>query len=190
MARNDRDREREEESGGAAPAEPAMGRISRFAEPMILLLLSERGRAHGYELIAAVGEEPPLCGEESAMDSAAVYRALRSMEEAGFLVSSWATEGGGPARRVYGLTPLGAERLAQWVERLGRMAEAMRAFVERGRRLRGPAGAPGVEGAEGSAGPAHLGERVEETRDAEDRGKPGSSEAATENVGTGRGSGT
>jgi DNA-binding PadR family transcriptional regulator len=112
-----------------------MGRISRFAEPMILLLLRERGKAHGYELIAAVGEEPPLCGEESAMDSAAVYRALRSMEEAGFLVSSWATEGGGPARRIYEPTPLGRERLTQWVERLGRMAEAMRGFVERGQRI-------------------------------------------------------
>jgi DNA-binding PadR family transcriptional regulator len=129
-----------------------MGRISRFAEPMILLLLCDRGRAHGYELIAAAGEEPPLCGEESPMDSAAVYRALRGMEEARYVTSSWATEGGGPARRVYKPTPLGRERLAQWVERLSRMAEAMRGFVERGQRILDAE--PPAEGGPESAGTA------------------------------------
>ncbi len=94
---------------------PQRGQIARLVEPCLLILLQERSR-HGYELIAALvrfGLEPAL------LDSGLVYRALREMEEAGWVVSSWETGGSGPARRVYGLTAAGQEALVAWREELG-----------------------------------------------------------------------
>ena len=92
------------------------GQIARLVEPCLLILLQE-GDRHGYDLIAALerfGLEPDL------LDSGLVYRTLRQMEEAGWVVSSWETAGAGPARRVYSLSPAGREALALWREELRR----------------------------------------------------------------------
>jgi PadR family transcriptional regulator, regulatory protein PadR len=89
-------------------------RINRFVEPCLLLLL-HGGESHGYELLEN------LAGfgfSDSPVDSSTVYRILRSLEDKGFVSSSWAEGDSGPARRVYSLSPEGDGYLRLWVRDL------------------------------------------------------------------------
>ncbi len=82
-------------------------RAVRFLEPTLLLLL-HHGPAHGYTLLS----ELDGFGLEE-IDPSAVYRALREMEERGWVLSYWEEEHTqGPPRRIYRLTALGNEVLA------------------------------------------------------------------------------
>ena len=104
------------------------GQISRLVEPCLLILLQE-GERHGYDLIAALerfGLDPDL------LDSGLVYRTLRQMEEAGWVVSNWDTAGPGPARRVYSLSPAGREALAAWREELERTHRILHRVLDPG----------------------------------------------------------
>lgn len=97
-------------------------RAIRFLEPTLLLLL-HYGPGHGYNLIDSLHEY----GLQD-VDTSAVYRALRGMEEKGWVASSWDEEQTqGPPRRVYRLTALGNEVLRCWVEDL----EETRTMVNR-----------------------------------------------------------
>lgn len=88
-------------------------RAIRFLEPTLLLLL-HHGPGHGYTLIDGLHEY----GLHD-VDTSAVYRALRGMEDKGWVVSSWDEEQTqGPPRRVYKLTELGDEVLRWWTEDL------------------------------------------------------------------------
>ena len=81
----------------------------RFLSPILLLLL-HRSDAHGYTLLERVKE----FGLDD-LNPTAVYRALREMEENGWVTSDWDTEATqGPPRRVYHLTAAGDAALAQW----------------------------------------------------------------------------
>ena len=102
------------------------GQIARLVEPCLLTLLQD-GNRHGYDLIAALGRfglDPAL------LDSGLVYRVLREMEEAGWVVSAWETGPSGPARRVYSLTPAGAEALGRWREELGRTHDLVHRLLD------------------------------------------------------------
>jgi PadR family transcriptional regulator PadR len=91
----------------------ASRRAVRFVEPTLLLLL-HYGPAHGYTLIEQLHEYGL-----ADVDPSAVYRALRDMEERGWVLSSWEEkETQGPPRRVYRLTPLGNEMLGWWAQDL------------------------------------------------------------------------
>jgi PadR family transcriptional regulator PadR len=82
-------------------------------EPTLLLLL-HYGPAHGYTLIEQLGTYGL-----ADMDPSAVYRALRDMEERGWVISSWdEKQTQGPPRRVYRLTALGDEVLGWWTQDL------------------------------------------------------------------------
>jgi len=88
-------------------------RAVRFLEPTLLLLL-HHGPGHGYTLIDGL-EDYGL----HEVDTSAVYRALRGMEEKGWVASSWDEEQTqGPPRRVYRLTELGDEVLRWWTRDL------------------------------------------------------------------------
>jgi PadR family transcriptional regulator PadR len=88
-------------------------RAVRFLEPTLLLLL-HHGPAHGYTLLDELGNY----GLEDT-DPSAVYRALREMEERGWVLSYWEEEQTqGPPRRVYRLTALGNEVLGWWTSDL------------------------------------------------------------------------
>lgn len=88
-------------------------RAVRFLEPTLLLLL-HHGPAHGYTLLDRLSE----FGLES-IDPSAVYRALRDMEEKGWITSTWDEEQTqGPPRRVYRLAALGDEVLSWWTQDL------------------------------------------------------------------------
>ena len=88
-------------------------RAVRMLEPALLLLL-HYGPAHGYTLLEQLGEFG--LGD---LNSSAIYRMLRDMEEKGWVTSTWDEEQAqGPPRRVYRLTALGDEVLALWTQDL------------------------------------------------------------------------
>jgi PadR family transcriptional regulator PadR len=91
----------------------ASRRATRLMEPTLLLLL-HHGPTHGYPLIEQLSEYGL-----ADMDSSSVYRALRDMEERGWVTSSWEEEETeGPPRRVYRLTTLGDDVLSWWTQDL------------------------------------------------------------------------
>jgi len=100
-----------------------------------LLLLLHQCPAHGYTLLEQL--EKFGLGD---MNSSAIYRTLRDMEAAGWVTSTWDEEQTqGPPRRVYCLTALGDEMLAQWAqdlekskERIGYLLRVYRRHMEEG----------------------------------------------------------
>ncbi len=109
-------------------------RMRGFVQPWLLLLLKQKP-SHGYELMERLGADE----DAPDVDPGLLYRTLRQLEEDGLVSSSWDTEGSGPARRLYELTPEGVEHLHAWAidvrhnrKRLDRfVAEYERVFEER-----------------------------------------------------------
>ena len=114
--------------GGGHPCTCAMGNVYRFIEPVVLLMLHEKGHSHGYELSETLGEYALTDGQ---IERAAMYRTLRTLEENGHVISNWETDTAGPARRVYSLTRSGYIHLQEWSEIMSRLGIAMEAFVKR-----------------------------------------------------------
>ena len=86
-------------------------RVMSFLKPCQLFMLHQ-GESHGYSLLDGLGEfgfDPEL------LDSSLVYRALRDMEENGWVISRWGEESQGPQRRVYQISPEGEVRLGEWI---------------------------------------------------------------------------
>jgi PadR family transcriptional regulator PadR len=104
-----------------------MGNLYRFCEPIVLLTLAKLGTAHGYQIAA---EAEPYTVTHAGLDGAAIYRTLRRLEATECVTSSWDTTGGGPARRVYTLTPRGWEHLAEWAEVMGSVASSVSELVK------------------------------------------------------------
>jgi PadR family transcriptional regulator PadR len=79
-----------------------------------LLLLLHHGPAHGYTLLEGLGDFGL-----AHLDPSGIYRTLRDMEAKGWVASTWDEERTqGPPRRVYRITALGDQMLAQWVRDL------------------------------------------------------------------------
>lgn len=108
------------------PCSCAMGNLYRFVEPLVLYLLKKQGKSHGYELIGALQEHALT---DSTVEPGALYRTLRRLEENGFVVSTWDVGEAGPARRIYELTTVGIEHLAEWKVVLDHLAKSMSRFV-------------------------------------------------------------
>jgi poly-beta-hydroxybutyrate-responsive repressor len=102
------------------------GRVERFIEPAVLLLLAERP-THGYELVEPVSELIP--GER--IDMGNLYRVLRALEEDGLVSSEWDAAEPGPAKRRYELTPQGRELLRAWVKALQQTRQVVTRFLDR-----------------------------------------------------------
>jgi DNA-binding PadR family transcriptional regulator len=109
-----------------------MGNLSRFVEPVVLLLLSKKGRSYGYDLS---GELQRHALTDAEIERAALYRVLRQLETNGNVTSEWDVEQGGPARRVYRLTRKGREHLDEWATVLGHLSHSMARFVREVRDL-------------------------------------------------------
>src|SRR5262245_56222760 len=101
-------------------------RVERFAEPALLLLLSERP-THGYELLDRL---PALLGDER-VDVGNLYRFLRALEEEGLVTSEWSADLPGPAKRTYALTPEGEALLESWTAAVGQLRTALDGFLTR-----------------------------------------------------------
>ncbi len=80
----------------------------------MILSVVERGPLHGYAIIEALSVRS---GGELRLPTGTVYPALRRLEAAGYLESSW-SEGAGRKRRTYRLSRSGRKALAaereQW----------------------------------------------------------------------------
>jgi len=83
-------------------------------EPAILVALL-RGGGHGYDLRNTIID---LTGGEICVDHGGLYRALRRLEDEGYVASTWVEGGAGPRRRDYELTENGRELAADWVAHL------------------------------------------------------------------------
>ena len=108
------------------------GRGERYVQPSLLMGLF-RGPSYGYELIKSIQEFGFMKGQAPP---GMIYRHLRQLEEDALVSSSWETEGVGPAKRVYRLTPEGEEVLAAWVDHMERQVDNLTNFVKHFRRVR------------------------------------------------------
>lgn len=117
--------------GDDHPCTCAMGNIYRFIEPVLLLVLKEKGHSYGYELSERLGD---YALTDAQIERAALYRTLRTLEANGHVTSIWNTKDGGPARRVYSLTKSGHEHLREWGEVMDRLGDAMKSFSKKAAR--------------------------------------------------------
>jgi poly-beta-hydroxybutyrate-responsive repressor len=107
------------------PPDDSHARVGRNATPFVLLVLLD-GRSYGYEIRSRLEGY----GFHKSASEGVLYRLLRGLEDQGLIASEWDTAGNGPARRYYGLTPAGRERLAQSAEQLRRQARRLEQFFE------------------------------------------------------------
>jgi PadR family transcriptional regulator, regulatory protein PadR len=120
-----------------------MGNLYRFVEPVLLLLLKQKGRSYGYELSS---ELKRYAFTNAEIEIAALYKTLRTLEENSCVTSEWVANGSGPAKRVYALTRRGEEHLDEWVAVLTHISGSMRRFLTAAKREKKPgalAAAPG-----------------------------------------------
>ena len=110
------------------PCTCAMGNLYRFVEPVLLFLLRKKGHSYGYEL---AGELPQYAFTDAEIEVAALYRTLRQLEKNDCVTSEWDVGGGGPARRLYKLTPHGEQHLDEWVSVLEHVSKSMVSFVRK-----------------------------------------------------------
>jgi DNA-binding PadR family transcriptional regulator len=97
-----------------------------FLQPCLLLML-HRGDAHGYNMLNGLGE---FGLNPEAYDPSMIYRALREMEELGWIVSYEGERSRGPQRRVYRLTGEGERHLAIWISDLRRAKREIELLLE------------------------------------------------------------
>jgi poly-beta-hydroxybutyrate-responsive repressor len=104
----------------------ASGKSERYIQPSILLSLRRRP-SYGYEIIQTIQEFGFV---EGHAPPGMIYRHLRDLEAAGLVVSSWKTEGSGPAKRVYELTAEGEEALRLWAGHMQEQALKLTNFMK------------------------------------------------------------
>ena len=109
------------------------GKIERFIEPCLLLLLAEK-TAHGYELMENLEQFQfdPRC-----QDPGQVYRTLRRMEKEGLVQSAWETGEAGPARRCYQITADGRDILQAWMLTLKKRITMVERLLARYQQIQG-----------------------------------------------------
>jgi poly-beta-hydroxybutyrate-responsive repressor len=95
-------------------------------QPSLLMGLKQKP-SYGYEIIQSIQEFGFVDGPAPP---GMIYRHLRDLEAAGLVTSSWRTEGTGPAKRVYELTPEGEEALALWAEYMEQQAQKLTSFIK------------------------------------------------------------
>ena len=91
-----------------------------------LLLLIAEAPAHGYELVERLAELGL-----GTVDSAAVYRALRSLDDEGLLESWWEESYAGPVRRRYRISDGGVRTLESSAADIGDSAFCFNSFLAR-----------------------------------------------------------
>jgi PadR family transcriptional regulator, regulatory protein PadR len=100
-------------------------KVEGFIVPCILFLLRENP-AHGYEIMEKLGNLPFL---DSIPDPSVVYRHLRNLEEEGKVESELVPGSGGPARKVYSMTPGGEDYLKMWILKIKRRKKSLESFL-------------------------------------------------------------
>ena len=127
-------------SGTRAQRNPVMVAGS-YLRSCLLLLIAE-SPSHGYDLVERLSDLGL-----ADVDSAAVYRALRALDEHGLVECWWEESGSGPVRRRYSISDAGVLSLEASAASVGDSASALNAFVARHRRLVPASGDPPRDGA-------------------------------------------
>ena len=107
-----------------------MGHLYRFVEPVLLFLLRKKRQSYGYELAS---ELQKFALTDANIETSALYKTLRQLEQNDCVVSKWDVEGSGPARRLYALTPRGKQHLKEWMMVLDHISKSMARLVEEAR---------------------------------------------------------
>jgi len=107
-------------------AQPRSGKAERYIQPSLLLGLKIKS-SYGYELINNIHEFGFVQGQAPP---GMIYRHLRGLEADGLVHSKWQTEGTGPARRIYHLTPEGDEALSLWIDFMQKQADNLMSFIK------------------------------------------------------------
>ena len=102
---------------------PCSGRtLDKLLAPTVLMQLASED-LHGYEITQRLANSPLLGGRKP--DNTGVYRLLHDLESRELVTAGWETEGGGPAKRRYAITPDGWRCLEQWHATLGEYVQAV-----------------------------------------------------------------
>jgi DNA-binding PadR family transcriptional regulator len=96
--------------------------LGKLLRPGIMAVLAN-GPVHGYRIAQQLKALSMFAKGEP--DHAGVYRALKAMEEEGYVSSKWDLGDTGPARRQYALTRAGRECLTTWLKTLRQYREAI-----------------------------------------------------------------
>jgi len=107
-------------------AHPRSGKAERYIQPSLLLGLKIKP-SYGYELINNIHEFGFVRGQAPP---GMIYRHLRGLETDGLVKSQWQTEGSGPARRIYRITPEGDEALSIWIDYMRQQADNLVRFIK------------------------------------------------------------
>ena len=129
-------------------AEHTEGLPRRFLPAFLLLSLDRAGTSYGYELYETVRSLG------LSVDLAAVYRALRTMQQRDLVTSMWIPSSSGPDRRLYSLTDSGRSAAAAAAKELAVVRDGLIAALED---FNGPVRDGG--GAVGGRGIVHRGPR-------------------------------
>jgi poly-beta-hydroxybutyrate-responsive repressor len=105
---------------------PGSKKSERYIQSSILMALKIRS-SYGYELIKEISQFGFVEGQAPP---GMIYRHLRDLEENGLVSSEWQTEGAGPAKRVYQLTPEGNEVLDIWIAYMKNQVDKLLNFIE------------------------------------------------------------
>lgn len=105
---------------------PGAKKAERYIQSSILMALKIRS-SYGYELIKGISQFGFVEGQAPP---GMIYRHLRDLEENGLVSSEWQTQGTGPAKRVYHLTPEGGEVLDFWIEYMKNHVEKLLNFIK------------------------------------------------------------
>ena len=101
------------------------GRPERYVQASLLMALRDKP-SYGYELIQRIVEFGFMREAPPGM----IYRHLRQMDEEELVKSQWDSEGDGPAKRVYAITPEGLEVLDAWIPHMRHRMQALAAFIK------------------------------------------------------------
>jgi DNA-binding PadR family transcriptional regulator len=102
-----------------------LARPRHFVLPAILLLLSEEP-SYGYRLAQDLEDL-----KFGAFDRPVVYRALSQLEDDALVESLADGPEAGRSRRMYGLTPLGAQVLQSWMTVIQEKRDALDGMLQR-----------------------------------------------------------
>ena len=105
---------------------PGSKKAERYIQSSILMALKIRS-SYGYELIKGISQFGFVEGQAPP---GMIYRHLRDLEENALVSSEWQTQGAGPAKRVYHLTPEGSEVLDFWIEYMKNQVDKLLNFIE------------------------------------------------------------
>lgn len=103
---------------------------ARHLPAYILLFLARDGGLHGGAINSLIKALWPRNWYRASFDPGAVYRTLKSLEEAGAVSSEWQTSDSGSPRRIYEITEDGWKMLFQWEDDIDLRRKNLQFFLD------------------------------------------------------------